>query len=580
MLVSEKDKSPRRTVEAPLPLSSVNLIYPLQNPITGELRDVIITQMTRGKVRDPKKPPERYIADYESPFSIPYPEEEEVEYKDHDCDTFRIEVEKRTWVPTLIRPPMPPSIIDELRNKYSKFRDRHDEDFILKKKKEDEAAERKKRELKQLMRSPTQELYKREQNRKKRAGSKQKLDEDTLSIIGQHMAKHRGLSLPQAVNVPNGTTTGLTSAAPSRATSSAIRSTLSMPLSSSTTLSARSFHASGRLNLSIVQRIAKRHVSTTTPGTLQPSFTGTNDISASDMAAFTSDRWTVPLSNNVIRMLSAAKSHTTLGFGLRGCNFGSAWDSVTGVVNGEAGTGSESLSHQPESYHAATSRRIRPKPNESTRRSKSSQGTPIRKFESESKLPLRKMISPLSIRLISHSLTKSMELSTETAVFQRIRSLDSKKMAIRKVDAPLDGRLTTAQEAHMLHELHKYEKLAKAKSGEPARRVDSHLGLDPLTPFQRAQALHLRQKQGRAVNTIKSQSKKLKQEAKQGKMSQHEKEKKLRKTRERAIAGKLYGENFPGIADRLDEKITSAISVRALPSPSPLSVFENLPSAP
>lgn len=69
---------------------------------------------------------------------IPWPAVDEPEYKDEDVDTLRIQVEDKSFLPTLLRPPMPPSVIDELRNKFSKFRDRHDDDYIAKKIKEDE----------------------------------------------------------------------------------------------------------------------------------------------------------------------------------------------------------------------------------------------------------------------------------------------------------------------------------------------------------------------------------------------------------------------------------------------------------
>ena len=39
-------------------------------------------------------------------------------------------VEKPTFFPTLLMEPLPSSIIDELRNKYSKFRDRHDPSYV------------------------------------------------------------------------------------------------------------------------------------------------------------------------------------------------------------------------------------------------------------------------------------------------------------------------------------------------------------------------------------------------------------------------------------------------------------------
>ena len=457
MLVNEPDKTPRRTVEAPLPLSSVNLVYPLPNPTTGELRDVIITQLRRGKVRDPKEPPKRYIADYEPAFSVPYPEEEEPEYKDHDCDTYRIEVEKRTWVPTLIRPPMPPSIIDELRNKYSKFRDRHDEDFILKKKQEDEAAERKKMELKQLMRSPTQQLFKRERNRKKKVGRKVKLDEDALSIIGQHMAKHRGLPLPQLVEASKGTTSGLTSATPSRATSSAIRSTLSIPPPTSIPLNARSFYSSSRSSVLVAQRIVKRNLSTMTSWTSQPGFTVVNSILASDMASSFSYRWTAPLANNDFHILSTTKSDTTVKTHLHEANIGNARASSRKVVNGDAVKGSESLSLPIKSSHAATSEQTVPTPYESARNAESSPVPTIKKIQTYGRVEILKIPSePIPIRKIRHQFIPIQKYPHGPSPVRKYNQ--DKPILFRKFG---HTSVKPVEEAQVFHLHHNEEKAAK-----------------------------------------------------------------------------------------------------------------------
>lgn len=155
------------------------------------MRDVVIKELRRNK-NPPKRStdsrPRRYIAGLDPPTMIPYPEKEPEEFEDNDIDTLRIEVEERTWVPTLRRPPMPPSIIDELRNKYSKFRDRHDDSFIAKKLREDEeAAEKKKTSAKKMM-TPLKELHRKERAEKKARGKPQ-LSEETLQKIGEVMAR-------------------------------------------------------------------------------------------------------------------------------------------------------------------------------------------------------------------------------------------------------------------------------------------------------------------------------------------------------------------------------------------------------
>ena len=180
MLVGESDKRPIRTYEIPIPLSSVRLVYPLPHPETGILRDVVIKELARDNGG-------RCIAGLTPTTRIPYPEKEPEVHEDYDIDTLRIEVEAKTWVPTLLRAPMPQGVIDELRNKYSKFRDRHDEDFIARKVKEDEDAEEQKKPAKSMM-TPLKELHRKERAEKKARG-KPVLDEEMLAKIGEVMAR-------------------------------------------------------------------------------------------------------------------------------------------------------------------------------------------------------------------------------------------------------------------------------------------------------------------------------------------------------------------------------------------------------
>ncbi|MCJ1233965.1 hypothetical protein MMC14_001923 [Varicellaria rhodocarpa] len=191
MLIKETDKRPFRTYEAPLPLSSVRLVYPLPHAETGGLRDTIIKELKRNQKISrgtDEEMPRRYIAGLNPPLRIPYPDKEPEEYDDHDVDTLRIEVEQKTWVPTLARSPMPPSIIDELRNKYSKFRDRHDDRYIAKMNlKEEEVMKRRKSIVKMM--TPLQELHMKERA-EKRARGKPTLSEETLGKIGEVMAKN------------------------------------------------------------------------------------------------------------------------------------------------------------------------------------------------------------------------------------------------------------------------------------------------------------------------------------------------------------------------------------------------------
>ena len=187
MLMTETDKRPIRTMEAPIPLSALRLVHPLPHPETGELRDVVIKELKRARTW--KNEIVRCIAGVNPRIVIPSPEKVPEEHEDHDIDTLRIEVEEKTFVPSLLRPPMPETVIDELRNKYSKFRDRHDEDFIARKMKEDEEAAANKR-TRERMRTPLKETLRRERMAKKALG-RPMLSEDTLARIGELMAAKR-----------------------------------------------------------------------------------------------------------------------------------------------------------------------------------------------------------------------------------------------------------------------------------------------------------------------------------------------------------------------------------------------------
>ncbi|PSR78808.1 hypothetical protein BD289DRAFT_443359 [Coniella lustricola] len=181
------------------PIQAVRLVHPLRDPATGRVRDVIINELApTGIIRD--KPTGRVTWNRVVPglnVEIPWPrafenaERAELErtYPDHACDTLRIDAEQATYVPTLLSPPMPAGILDELRNKYSKFRTRHDPEYIAKK----EAEEAEKVALRKghmlTMRTPIQELNAKIREEKK----KRPLPELTprmLARIGQVMARN------------------------------------------------------------------------------------------------------------------------------------------------------------------------------------------------------------------------------------------------------------------------------------------------------------------------------------------------------------------------------------------------------
>ncbi|KAL8666130.1 MAG: hypothetical protein Q9202_001637 [Teloschistes flavicans] len=200
MKTSERQEPPVQTIAAPISLSSVRLVTPLFDPSTSITRDVIVKELflRAGK---------RFIANYIVPgeqnrlHCIPWPAKEKpTDVEDHDDDTFRINVEQETWVPTLLRSPMPEGVIDELRYKYSKFRTRHEDWYLEKKKTQEETLKKREEELKwgggtpKEMLTPVQELNR--IRRMEREGLEEdKVAEEVLAGIGEVMAG-KGKILP------------------------------------------------------------------------------------------------------------------------------------------------------------------------------------------------------------------------------------------------------------------------------------------------------------------------------------------------------------------------------------------------
>ena len=202
LLEATGEKRPIQTTEASIQLSDVRLVYPLLNSETGIRRDVIINELEKKSV--PKIPgrfygprvEKRYIAGLEPQEFIPFPEVPKTEEKDHDIDTLRIEVDERTWIPTLLGPPMPETVIDELRNKYSVFRDRHDDEFIQKKEQGQARLEAWKKRKAEMMLTPLQEFHRKQRAEKRKLGWAP-LDQETMERIGQVMARN-GAKVPSS----------------------------------------------------------------------------------------------------------------------------------------------------------------------------------------------------------------------------------------------------------------------------------------------------------------------------------------------------------------------------------------------
>ncbi|KAI1373748.1 hypothetical protein F4677DRAFT_428115 [Hypoxylon crocopeplum] len=176
--------------EIPIPISSIRLVHPIKDATTGVTRDVIINQLVHGGFLHDRLTGKRRWSRIVPGLniSIPWPKKEKPDIKDYPCDTLRIDVEEKTFVPTLLQPPMPESIINELRGRYSRFRTRHEPEYIARL----EAEERAKDDRKKLMesvRTPLQELHRAEREKKKKKG-KPRLSIEMLEKIGEVMARN------------------------------------------------------------------------------------------------------------------------------------------------------------------------------------------------------------------------------------------------------------------------------------------------------------------------------------------------------------------------------------------------------
>lgn len=193
MLLKDPEKLRWRPFPIPIPLSHVRLVAPLPHPDTGVRRDVVIKELqlrkTNSAQRRGKERLSRFIAGVEPRIQIPYPATQRQEHDEHDGDTTAMEVEDRTWWPTLSEPPMPRGLIDELRNKYGKFRTRHEEEWVEEKERrermEKESVERKKLQ----MMTPMEEL-RLKRTLEKEARGEPKLSDEVLARIGEVMERN------------------------------------------------------------------------------------------------------------------------------------------------------------------------------------------------------------------------------------------------------------------------------------------------------------------------------------------------------------------------------------------------------
>jgi large subunit ribosomal protein L24 len=191
--LQQEGQTPVQQVKAVVPISAIRLVHPLTDPETGMARDVIIRELKPVNITH-DRPTRKVFFSRMVPglnVRIPWPKQQPREYEDHPYDTLRLDVEERTFVPTLLRAPFPESVVDELRNKYSKFRTRHTPEYVAKV--EAQEAEKKARQKGARageMLLPVQE-YNRKMRELRRARGKPELTEEMLEKIGEIIARNR-----------------------------------------------------------------------------------------------------------------------------------------------------------------------------------------------------------------------------------------------------------------------------------------------------------------------------------------------------------------------------------------------------
>lgn len=139
---------------------------------------------------------------------IPWPEVKPPELVTHDGDTVRDQVEDRTFYYSLLSPPMPPQVLDEVRNKYSKFRTRHEPWYVAKKEMEANATKLS-HDMLSTMRMPEEDLGAARKLAKEARGEPE-LTDDMLEKLGQIIAQTKAASLEDAPAAEGGRETDAT----------------------------------------------------------------------------------------------------------------------------------------------------------------------------------------------------------------------------------------------------------------------------------------------------------------------------------------------------------------------------------
>jgi len=159
------------------------------DPGTAKVRNIpLINQVIDG---------DEMIQDEDDPF------EEEKKANIWPGDTDEDAFKTTTFFPSLAMPPFDPSIIDDLRNKYSKFRTRHSEEFLLKMMEVDERQTIREK-AKELLTPGLRGHNQQEHNKIGRAQTETVLHDDVLIQLGDAMSKKMNIKQnPGAASLPD-----------------------------------------------------------------------------------------------------------------------------------------------------------------------------------------------------------------------------------------------------------------------------------------------------------------------------------------------------------------------------------------
>lgn len=188
--------------DMPISIGDVRLVHPITDPKTGVTKDTIIKELkgigadmqSENMTLDRWEYGQRWDRVVPSlNIIIPWPEVKVPKFETHARDTRREAVEDRSFYYNLVSAPMPSTVLDELRNKFSRFRTRH-EGWYVAKKEHEEAIKNKKAQTMQSMMSPADELH--ALNKAKKAAAKEpELSNEMLEKLGQIIAETKATKL-------------------------------------------------------------------------------------------------------------------------------------------------------------------------------------------------------------------------------------------------------------------------------------------------------------------------------------------------------------------------------------------------